>query len=1567
MNTNNTKFTFNKKGFALSLACVGLLATAGNAAAVNSSDTAQNTVTQVSNTNNWNIDKVSSGGAITVAGAIDTLGFSSGGGMAIDGAQSTLNINGTYDVTTAGYIKNFNVFNSDPSNTLTIKGENALKLNVNTGIVNLGSATVGSGALTIGSGGSFEIASIVDTVNLDNITLSGGANKIANSGTITNFNWNQNIQGASGADAGSLEINNSKNITNFTIAKNGGFAVNLDADGSGATFTLANSGGVIDNFINLGTLTGNADHKDALYINNTGTIKNFTNEGAITNAIVSGGVIDTFKNTSAMTGVALSGTITSSFENSGVMELSGGASTFTFNSGGSFSNLTENARIENASLTLVALDTFKNEGVINNSTLTITKVGSFENAGAMGNITFGGTGVINSFNNTEKGTINASGTSTITVDTLFNNAGTINDIGTTSIALKGATVSVINPAKLDVTNSGIIAVNSIKYTDTVKSFTNASTGEIKAQFSGGANAVFNTFTNEGKIAISGGTIAVDTLFSNAENAVISNITNATIDLKGAAAGAAKLDVTNAGTIAVNTIKYDNKIKSFTNASTGVIETTFTNGSANAVINNFLNEGKITTSDASSIKVDTLFNNAENAVIAGTDTSAITLAGATVSATNSAKLDATNAGTINLSKIAYTDTVRSFVNEEKGSIVAQFSGGAGAVFNSFINKGSITASSAASDINVNQVFLNDKNAVINQLNTATIALNGATKSSDDVILTATNAGTIVVDKIVVNGTVASFANAATGVIQTTFSGGTTNAVINNFTNEGKITASGASVITINKVFNNAENAVISTIAGTGNSNTITLQGVGNINDDIVLTATNAGTITDASIVFKDTSRSFANTAKGVIQNATFNGSNGLVQNFDNAGTILNSTLTVDATNFNNTGTIVERDTTQGTIGLYGLTATDAVSFNNSGVIKNFGNAVKIENGARNATFTNTGTIAFADNATKGLVEVGEKVTLNFNNADEIKFNANNTSAAISAIVSGGAVPTAKANIINTGKIALGANGQHIDLTNFDSVNVQEWHLKDIKTANAFNGNNVSSGLDKIVVTGALATSATDKTIKNLTFERGSIVINPTQQNAKFEVGQAYLLDRIVVDKSGNPVQEVYNINATTGAVTEGIAYDGTGAVNGVYKQTLESLKEGATVKDPRLVTVDTISFTDPIFVMNAVDAYGALRDTATGNLTTKLGKVGEVADVTTGARYEADGVIDSFQVGVDTARGAGAATVQNAVNSSITRNAFIGNVVNTAVNSTLATLNNLNRVSYNDAEVDFDKLEKYAAVSSDVTDQTYAKDSNVYVMPYYRSTSVDLAGGDSLDADTYGIVLGGNKNLGNAGVIGLFLGYESSDGNSNIFDNDDDTFFGGINYYKTLGGTSTYDYFVKGMLRLANTSTDITQQGQGTRSADTFSYGIEANAGMNFYNGIHTITPEVGLSYDRVSVDGFKFNNGVEFQDEDINLVVGKIGLNWLAQFTESISTNVGFGIRYNFNDDFDAGVKLVNTNGDYIGHFSNKTDLGDFYYYLNLGVNYAITSNWELGVMYNGDFSSDASSHAGFVKLGYWW
>ena len=787
----------------------------------------------------------------------------------------------------------------------------------------------------------------------------------------------------------------------------------------------------------------------------------------------------------------------------------------------------------------------------------------------------------------------------------------------------------------------------------------------------------------------------------------------------------------------------------------------------------------------------------------------------------------------------------------------------------------------------------------------------------------------------------------------------------FQNTNDFTLSGGGTLNVLNSFNNAEKAIL---AATSASNEKIQLGNGKNANTTETTFANAGTIDGKGKLEISQSggwvKSFANT--GLIDKTTITSgaaTNGIVT-FANSGTIDNSTLQVNVVNFNNLegGLIDFRGAANSSINLSGALDKTA-SFNNAGTIDNLPSAISVGENVTNVSFKNSGTIYQSGGANDAVLNLkGASNILDFNNSGTIALASSNTSGAITAVAD------AKANIINTGVITLGnSNSAHMDLTSITPAKdapfvVKEWHLSNIGSADSYNGKYTSDGRDKIVVKGFSGGITTGTS--NLRFDKGSIVIDPIK-NTGMVSGQPYLLDRIVVNESGTPVEEVYKIDTTTNTVTSGGAITTlTDKTTGKFKLndagTQYVLKEGET--DPRLVTINTIRSSDPIFELYGVDAYGATVD-KDGKLTSNLGKVGEVADATTGAKYVGDGIIDSFQIGVNASKGAGAAVVQSAVNNSITRNAFVGNVINTAVNSALASLNNFNRVSYNDEEVDFSELEKYAAVSSDVTDQTYAKDSNVYVMPYYRSTSVDLADG-SLDADTYGIVLGGNKNLGDAGVIGLFLGYENADGSANTVDTEDDTFFGGINYYKTLGGTSTYDYFVKGMLRLANTSSDVTRknaQNNGTSSADTFSYGIEANVGMNFYNGIHTITPEVGLSYDRAEVDGFTLN-GVTYEDAGVNLPVAKVGLNWLAQFTETFSTNVGVGIRYNLNDDYTASLKIPNG-----GVYSAKTDLGDFYYCLNLGVNVALTQNWELGVMYNGDFSSDANSHSGFVKLGYWW
>ena len=381
--------------------------------------------------------------------------------------------------------------------------------------------------------------------------------------------------------------------------------------------------------------------------------------------------------------------------------------------------------------------------------------------------------------------------------------------------------------------------------------------------------------------------------------------------------------------------------------------------------------------------------------------------------------------------------------------------------------------------------------------------------------------------------------------------------------------------------------------------------------------------------------------------------------------------------------------------------------------------------------------------------------------------------------------------------------------------------------------------------------------------------------------------------------------------------------GEYVKIENMVKEGSTDKTPGL---DKFSTTDDIFVISGAKGTD--------------GK---------------DGLI----INVDSSRSAAAAATQSSVNASVTRSAFVGNVVGSAVNTAITNFGGINRVSYNDDDVDFSKLEKYARVGSDITDQTYANNSHVFVMPYYTKTSVEVARGGDLNGNTYGLIGGLQKKIGDSSVLGFFIGSEKAKSDATNLDIDDTTWYSGINLYKTLGGTSELDYFAKGMLRTAFTSSDITNAGAKAKS-NTNSYGLEAAVGINIYAANHTLTPELGLSYDKVSIDGFMMR-GNTYEDNNLNLFVGKLGLNWLAQWTNQVSTNLGTGVRLNFKDDFEQGV-IVN---DQL--FKSKTDLEKAYYYVNLGLTYSITNAWDLSFIYNGDFSSNTSANSGFVKLGYWW
>ena len=1456
VNTNNTKFTFNKKGLALSLACVGLLATAGNA------EITGDGVTKVNGSNtNYNVTVTTLSGAttITVTGKDNTLGFSGGAAT----------ISGGVTLTGTGNLKDLNLFHVSGGKTLTLK--NALDINVDTTTMNIGSSADGKEHKFIISGGTINFGSnTFDKVNLNHVEFSSGGS-IVNAGTIKDMVIGEKGFSHTSGDKTAINFENKGNIgtlTNNATIYGSGAAVGGKIYSGAITFTMGN----------VGIFNQNGTIQNITITSGTGTIGTFNNKGEIS---------------SNGSGAYTLGVKATDFNNAGKINFASGAALGTIN---------------------ITADNFKNakdaqidfQGAKGGLTITANK--SFDNAGTIKGVSGGST--TNAGTITLKDTESATNSGLIQVDT---------------ISFSGMNKSF--------ENSGVISGGNISgadATDRILTFTNTASGAINNST---IKVNVDDFKNAGTITTAASsTINVYNSFDNAENA---NFTlNGTLALNGAAdVKDAKTTFNNAGLFSGGTINIVNNVLTFNNATTGVIknstisgagtiqtfknEGTITNSTLaknltigtldnsgvidnstiTITVNDFKNAGKITALANSTITVNKTFNNA-GTLSGGT----ITLAGA--DSVRNATFAGTNSGLIQASTISFSGIHKSF--ENSGTISGGTISGAntdariltfnntatGAIkgstikvgINDFNNLGSV-ATGTGSDIKVYNSFNNADKASF-MLN-GTLTLEGAARDSKT---TFNNAGNFSNGTISIVNNVLAFNNTATGeikgteisgagTIQTLTNAGVMNVKANKanvaaFQNTNEFTLSGGGTLNVLNSFNNAEKAIF---AATSASDEKIQLGNGKNANTTETTFANAGTIDGKGKLKISQSggwvKSFTNT--GLIDKTTITSggaTNGIVT-FANSGTIDNSTLQVNVVNFNNLegGLIDFRGAANSSINLSGALDKTA-SFNNAGTIDNLASAISVDDKVTNVSFKNSGTIYQSGGANAAVLSLtGASNILDFNNSGTIALAGTNTSGAITAVAG------AKANIINTGAITLGNGGAHMDLTSITPAKdapfvVKEWHLSNIGSADSYNGNYKSDGRDKIVVKGFSGGITTGTS--NLRFDKGSIVIDPIK-NTGMVSGQPYLLDRIVVNESGNPVEEVYKIDTATNTVTSGGAITTlTDKATGKFKLndagTQYVLKEGET--DPRLVTINTIRSSDPIFELYGVDAYGAAPTGSGGAIDiTKLGKVGEVADATTGAKYVGDGIIDSFQIGVNASKGAGAAVVQSAVNNSITRNAFVGNVINTAVNSALASLNNFNRVSYNDEEVDFSELEKYAAVSSDVTDQTYAKDSNVYVMPYYRSTSVDLAGG-SLDADTYGIVLGGNKNLGEGGVIGLFLGYENADGSANNVDTEDDTFFGGINYYKTLGGTSTYDYFVKGMLRLANTSSDVTRknvQNNGTSSADTFSYGIEANAGMNFYNGIHTITPEVGLSYDRVEVDGFKLN-GIDYNDNNINLVMGKI-------------------------------------------------------------------------------------------------
>ena len=227
MNTQDNKFTFNKKGFALSLACVGLLATAANA------DITGGGVVKDANSSNYFFGATTGpAGDITVKNTTgDTLTLGSGGavGIASGGAIVGSGTLGAFNAFTADYDSAAGAFAVASSGAALSAN---LNLNVNTTKVALGQdGTSGeAGAFIFSGGGNLSLGNnTFGSVDFNNVRIQGGKNTFGNEGTISNLNINSSLVFK---DSGTtFTLGNTGSITNFNI----GQGVNLVAGTDSAT------------------------------------------------------------------------------------------------------------------------------------------------------------------------------------------------------------------------------------------------------------------------------------------------------------------------------------------------------------------------------------------------------------------------------------------------------------------------------------------------------------------------------------------------------------------------------------------------------------------------------------------------------------------------------------------------------------------------------------------------------------------------------------------------------------------------------------------------------------------------------------------------------------------------------------------------------------------------------------------------------------------------------------------------------------------------------------------------------------------------------------------------------------------------------------------------------------------------------------------------------------------------------------------------------------------------------------------------------------------------------------
>ena len=266
------------------------------------------------------------------------------------------------------------------------------------------------------------------------------------------------------------------------------------------------------------------------------------------------------------------------------------------------------------------------------------------------------------------------------------------------------------------------------------------------------------------------------------------------------------------------------------------------------------------------------------------------------------------------------------------------------------------------------------------------------------------------------------------------------------------------------------------------------------------------------------------------------------------------------------------------------------------------------------------------------------------------------------------------------------------------------------------------------------------------------------------------------------------------------------------------------------------------------------------------------------------------------------------------------------------------------------------------------DAAVWVQGMYNHSELDdTSKAKGFDADSAGIAMGIEKNIGRTVKIGAGYAYTNTDINGFMRSTDVDThtaiLYGEYkpnNWY--VNGIATYGW--------SDYSEDKSVAGIGVKADyDVETFGLQAMTGYDMRFGRYGrfgFTPEAGLRYVHIKQDAYTDSADQKVSGNDSDILTGVIGAKFSmeAMINRCLTIKPEFRIAATydlFNDDVNSVVTLANgsayaVEGEALDRFGME---------FGAGVTAEVNDNVELSLGYEGKFRQDYQDHTGLLNAKY--